>query len=81
MTSMLDGYSSTGGAKRRTKSKSPKTKAKSPRSKSKPKRKLSSYAKFVKKFAADNKGLKGPQLMKNAGAKWRSMSDAEKKKF
>lgn len=52
------------------------------KSASKPKRKASGYAKFVKKFAADNKGkFKGPALMKNAGAKWSSMSDPEKKKF
>lgn len=48
--------------------------------KSKKPRKLTNYAKFVKKFASENKGLKGPDLMRKAGAKWRGMSDAEKAK-
>ena len=50
------------------------------KTKSKKPRKLTNYAKFVKKFAAENKGLKGPDLMRKAGAKWRGMSDAEKAK-
>lgn len=60
-----------GGAKKSSKS-----------SKSPSKRKPSAYAKFVKKFAADHKGhFKGPALMKNAGAAWGKMTDAEKGKF
>lgn len=38
----------------------------------KKKRKVSAYAHFVKAFAAKHKGLKGPQLMKQAAAAWRA---------
>ncbi len=68
-----DSYGQAGGAKSKSKSKSPKTSSK---------RKPSAYAKFVKKFASDHKGkFKGPALMKNAGAAWGKMSDSEKAKF
>lgn len=47
------------------------------------KRKPSPYIKFATKYFHEHKkaGKKATQLMKEAGAEWRKMSEAEKAKF
>ena len=47
------------------------------------KRKPTPYIKFATKYFHEHKkdGKKVTQLMKQAGAEWRKMSDAEKAKF
>ena len=68
---------------KRSPKKSVKRSVKRSAKKSHKKRKASPYIKFATKYFKEHKstGKKATQLMKEAGAAWRKMSDAEKKKF
>ena len=56
-------------SKRSPSKRSPSKSRRSPSSPRK-KRKVSKYAMFVKAFAAKNRGMKGPDLMRSAAKAW-----------
>jgi len=55
--------------------------AKKPKDNNKPKRPLSGFFRFVSKFRKDHSELKVTEVTKAAGAEWKLLSKAEKKKY
>jgi len=55
--------------------------AKKPKDNNKPKRPLSGFFRFVSKFRKDHSEMKVTEVTKAAGAKWKSLSKAEKQKY
>merc|ERR1719425_177545 len=55
--------------------------AKRPKNNNKPKRPLSGFFRFVTKFRKDHSELKVTEVTKAAGAEWKLLSKAEKKKY
>jgi len=55
--------------------------AKKPKDNNKPKRPLTGFFRFVRKFRKDHSEMKVTEVTKAAGAEWKILSKAEKKKY